>query len=338
MTADPSTSVHHIETSALPPLPYDYRIWRSRHCETELERTELMYSKVDSIEGTDRTTKLRDCRSIAWFARHIDTGQVRVISNSCRLRWCPFCSNARSMFLINQVNAWLTSVKRPKFLTLTMKHTNAPLEHQLKWLYEHFRLYRQRKLFRKTMHGGIWFFQLKRSKDKLQWHPHLHCVIDCEYIPQDKLSDEWRACTGSSSIVDIRAVRSTKKVAEYVSRYCARPAKLADYSEDEAIEIFTVFHNRKLCGTWGSGHKVSLRRPICSDKDKWVRVGSWRAVVSQKETLPRAKALIKAYMLNEPFPPGIVITEEKTIIEQYEASIIPSVGIEDLHGNFEEFL
>jgi hypothetical protein len=338
MTADESTSVHHIETSAAPTLPIDYRNWKSRHCESELLRTEILYQAVDITAGKSRVEKLRECRSVAWFARHMDTGKVRVISNACRLRWCPICSNARSMFLVGQVHEWLKTVKKPKFLTLTMKHTNASLEHQIKWLYAHFRKFRNSRKLLDSMHGGIWFFQLKRSKGSNEWHPHLHTVIDAEYIPQAELSQLWKATTGTSSIVDIRAVRSASKVAEYVSRYCSRPAKLSDFDEKEAIEIFTVFHGRKLCGTWGTGRKVSLRRPVCTDKDKWVRIGSWRAVIAQKDTLPRAKALIRAFMTNSEFPPGIVITEEKSIIEQYEASIIPSVGIEDLHGNFEEFL
>lgn len=337
MTATLSSSVHHIETSASAPLPVEYRTLRSRHCEAELLRTEMLYQAIDLAEGSQRADKLRECRTLAWFARHSDTGKIRVISNACRLRWCPICSNARSMFLVSQVHEWLKSVKKPKFLTLTMKHTNASLEHQIKWLYAHFRKFRQNRKISEKIHGGIWFFQLKRAKSTDEWHPHLHTVIDAEYIPQAELSSIWKATTGTSSIVDIRAVRSNEKVAEYVSRYCSRPAKLSDYTEQEAIEIFTVFHGRKLCGTWGKSCKVSLRRPVCTDKDKWFKIGSWKSVICQMDILPRAKSLIRAYMMNESFPAGIVIPEEKTEIQQYVDKSIPNVGIEDLHGQFKEF-
>jgi hypothetical protein len=338
MTAFATTSVHHIETTVNSELPADYRKYRSRHCEPEMQRTEKLYLDIDSIEGTERHKKLLDCRSSAWFARDVRTGQVKIMSNSCRLRWCPICSKARSAFLIMQVHEWLRKVRRPKFMTLTMKHTNADLEHQIKWLYKHFRQFRMRKIFRKKMHGGIWFFQLKRSKETNEWHPHLHCVIDAEYIPQDILSKEWKAQTGTSSIVDIRAVRSVQKVAEYVSRYCSRPAKLTDFNEKESIEIHRVFHGRRLCGTWGSGRKISLRPPKCEDKMQWERIGSWRAVITQRETLPRAKAVIRAFLTDSTIPRGIIIREEQTEIEKYSPDINLNFGLEDLHGNFEEFL
>lgn len=338
MTANPSTLVHHVETTVEQNLPTEYSTYRRRQHEPEWQRTEKLYLDIDSIEGTQRTQKLHDCRSFAWFARHIGTGEVKVMSNSCRLRWCPICCQARSVFLSMQVEEWTKHTQRPKFMTLTMKHSNAELSHQVKWLYQHFRKFRQRKFLRKKLKGGIWFFQLKRIKRSGEWHPHLHCIIDAEYIPQELLSSEWKAQTGTSSIVDIRAIHSAQKVAADVSRYCARPCKLKDFSETDAIEIHRVFHGRRLCGTWGSGRKISLRPVKSVDKDQWERIGSWKAVVTQRDILPRAEAVIKAYLTNRTIPRGIVIDNIRTEIEQYEAPIIPHCGMEDLHGNFEEFL
>lgn len=173
-------------------------------------------------------------------------------------------------------------------------------------------------------------FQLKRAKETKEWHPHLHIVLDSDYIPQEKLSKEWQACTGTSSIVDIRAVRSTKAVAEYVSRYCARPAKLVDFNEEDCIEMFKVFHNRKLCGTWGSGRKISLRPQKSKDKDKWIKIGSWKAVISQADSLPRAKAVLEAFKTNGTVPAGLIINEIKEGIDKYLDHEIPKVGFEDL--------
>lgn len=338
MTANNVTSVHTLETSATTDLPHSYRDYQSRHCESELQRTEFLYSHMDSLQGTNRIEKLHGCRSLSWFARNTETGLVRVISNACRLRWCPICSKARSSFLSVQVKDWLKSFKNPKFLTLTMKHSKAPLEHQIKWLYENFRRYRQKKHISRKIRGGIWFFQLKKSKTDDLWHPHLHCVIDSPYIPHKLLSDLWKQQTKSSSVVDIRAIRKPEKIAEYVARYCARPCNLSSYSDDEIIEIFTVFHGRRLCGAWGSAKCVSFRPSKSADSDKWHRLGSWSDVIQQQNEKPRAKAILMAYLLKKPIPSGIYIRSKPTYEEQLINEPYPHVGLEDLHGNFEEFL
>jgi hypothetical protein len=54
--------------------------------------------------------------------------------------------------------------------------------------------------------------------------------------------------------------------------------------------------------------------------------------------LPRAEAVIRAFLTNSTIPRGIIITEETTEIEKYSETITPKLGVEDLKGNFEEFL
>ena len=340
MTATgPNTSLDTIETSAPPQLPNDYRLYRRRHCQSEWEAAYELYVELDDIETAQRSERFEACRSFAYFARHSETGEVRVVSSACKLRWCPVCSRARSSFLVSQVHEWLKTVSRPKFLTLTMKHSNAPLDHQIKWLYARYRKFRVRKLLKRKISGGIWFFQLKRSKDGSQWHPHLHTVIDAAYIPQAVVSAEWQKTTGSSSIVDIRAIRSKKAVSEYVSRYCSKPAQLSDYTLRDRILIHRVFHGRRLCGTWGTGNRIQLSRRSSADRDSWVSIGSWTAVIMQLETLPRARAIVRAWQTNNVLPQGVTVDYPKAV-NQYEecAESIPRLGIEDLRGNFEEFL
>lgn len=340
MTAtDQSPSLDTIETSVHHSLPTDYSEYRRRHCQAEYEAARDLYVYLDGIDGPQRADRLIGCRSFAYFARNIDTGKVRVVSSACKLRWCPVCAQARSMFLVSQVHKWLTAVSQPKFLTLTMKHTNAPLEHQVKWLYARFRKFRSRKLISRKIRGGIWFFQLKKSKNDEQWHPHLHTVIDADYIPQAVISAEWQKCTGSSSIVDIRAIRSKQAVAEYVSRYCSKPCNLKDFDLMQRIEVHRVFHGRRLCGTWGTGSKIELSRRACADRDSWISIGSWKAVIMQIDTLPRARAIVKAWQLDDTIPDGIRVDYPKPSgIDGICAESIPHLGIEDLRGNFEEFL
>lgn len=336
MTTSETTSVHPQETTARSPLPIDYQKFRRRHCESEWVQTDRLYSHIDSQSGSRRAELLNKCRTFAWFVRHDVTGKVRVISNSCRQRWCPICSRARSFYLGKMVREWLESRESPKLLTLTMQHTSAPLDHQVKWLYAHFRKFRQRVAIRGKIRGGIWFFQLKMSVGTGEWHPHIHCVIDSPYVPQNLLSEEWHKQTLTSNIVDIRSVYDTGKVSEYVARYCTRPAQLKDYQFEDAVEIFSVFHGRRMCGTWGTGKICSLRQGRPADSTSWEKVGSWKSVLTQVRTLPRARLILDAWTTDSSVPAGIEIPNNR-LEQQYDLTQFPSVGLEDLVGNWEEF-
>jgi hypothetical protein len=107
---------------------------------------------------------------------------------------------------------WLPTVTAPKFITLTLKHSPAPLSHQISTLYGCFRKLRKTKLLTKTVRGGIWFFQVKQSAADYLWHPHLHIVVDSPYIPKHQLSRAWLSITKTSQIVDIRQITNRYQV------------------------------------------------------------------------------------------------------------------------------
>jgi hypothetical protein len=289
-----------IETSVDRPIPQDYKIWRNARDPLAYDAALELYSNIDEIEGSHRAEHLKECRTYAYFAYQKETRQVRVISNACRLRWCPVCAEARYMHIRSMVREWVLSVRSPKLLTLTMRHTDTPLATQIHNLYKHFRNFRLQKLITRKIRGGVWFFQLKRSGKTGEWHPHLHCLIDADYIDKIKLSLDWQRTTGDSFIVDIRGVKDPQKVSNYVSRYCARPAKLAEFTPDDKTQVFTVCHSRRLAGTWGSGRRVRFNVRPTDEVTEWMRLGSWADIVAESRYSPSARRILKAFFTSTP--------------------------------------
>jgi len=310
------TSVHTQETSVPPTsLPDSYRTFRTRSCVDELRATEQTYSALDIEDGTDRLSHLRECRTKAWFLRELQTGKVSVASNSCKLRWCPLCAKSRAAYISRSVRAWLTIQVKPKLLTLTLKHTSAPLEHQCNYLYQAFRQFRGHKTISREIRGGIWFFQVKKSEISDEWHPHLHCLIDSEYIPQQLLSGIWCKITGGSSIVDIRAVKNPKKAADYVARYAARPTQLSKLSHSDRLEVFKAMHGRRLCGSWGNARIVSLKPPVKIDANAYEHIGTWAVVVGLEGEDPRAAQILEAWRNGTPLTPNISLRDIDQFID-----------------------
>lgn len=306
MTESP-TSLDAVETSVSHSIFHSYRSYRSSTCLEELQATIELYSKLDNIEGKFKTRALQDCRQFAWFARNIETNRVHVVSNSCRLRWCPICSKGRTGYIIQSLTPWMKSKKVTRFLTLTMKHSQDDLGTQITRLYSHFRALRKHRWFKKHVSGGVWFFQVKLSAKRDEWHPHLHCIVSGKYIPKMELSRLWEQITTDSKIVDVKLVRDPNDTASYVARYSARPAQLRRYPLDLRMEIYSAMHGRRLCGTWAAAKGVSLRPPTSVDSAKFVKLGSWNTVEHMRHSDIDAKTIFDCWYQKETINPDVSV-------------------------------
>lgn len=308
--------VHNIETTVRSALPSTFQAHRAGFNLLAWRRSGELYYRVDSELSTEYLLKWSACRSLAWFARHRDTGEVQVFSSACRLRWCSLCADARRGFITHQVAEWIKRSRYPKFLTVTLKHSDAPLAHQVTSLYNYFRKFRQAKFVKESAIGGIWFFQIKRSKNTGQWHPHIHCIVEGKYMPHKKLSRLWEKITFGSKIVDIRPVRNLEKGAAEVARYASTPADLTTLASHDYVEIFSALHKRRSCGTWGTARTVSLRQPKAEDVDKWQNVGSWSVMYASQNREPAALMIINAWKNETPLPEGVTMAiNERKLVE-----------------------
>ena len=296
---DGQTSLDTLETTAIPPLPHDYAEYLRR------SNPEEYYATIDALiayhgsSTAPQIERLAKCRQHAWFAANIHTGDIRVMSNACRSRWCYHCSRARAGRIAVSTRAWTSGIARPKLLTLTLKHTSAPLAMQLDALYRFFRKLRSRRKFSRLVHGGIWFCQVTKTADE-EWHPHLHCVLDAEYVPHPMIKALWEQITHGSTIVDIRTVTSPEKAANYVARYVARPANLADYETDDALEIIEAFEGRRLVGCWGTAREADLTGKATFEKSDWRYLGSWTSITAECYSQGWQQVIVHHWMRGEP--------------------------------------
>lgn len=295
-----SALVQHKETTDRWSTPDTYQELLKREHAAEFQAAELLYGAIDEREKPDKLSRLQSCRTNAWFIRHNVSGEVRIASNSCKLRWCPLCAQARQNYIASQVSQWFRKVDYPKLLTLTLRHTSSPLADQVNFLYRCFQKLRKRKFITKRLRGGVWFFQVKKSKDGQAWHPHLHVLIDSDFIDRKKLSQMWAEITLGSTVIDIRAVIDTDRAVQHNARYCAGPASLVDLQPWERIELHDTFANRRLVGCFGTAKDISLRPVKPPDSDSWISVGSWDLVVGLAGEDPRADEILEAWRNKKP--------------------------------------
>lgn len=295
------TQVHTIETSAPLDLPSSYREYRTSFHRDEYNRTAEIYSQIDKEEDKARFELLKTCRTRAYFAKEKISGLIKILSNACHLRWCPLCSSGKSNYIIPAISKYIKTGKNPKLLTLTLKHSDAPLSFQLDSIYKAFRSFRQNRQFRKECYGGIWFFQIKYIPESDSWHPHIHCLVTGNFLPKEWLSELWLKHSQSSFIVDIRRVYKPEKACEYVARYCVRPCQLSSMPYSRSVEVVRALHGRRLSGTWGNGCDVALRPPKSSTREQYESLGSYTTILELAKVDSIALSIVRSWKDKTPF-------------------------------------
>lgn len=281
-------------------LTYRQRFMRGH--EKEYAATEAVYKEMYGSPSNHHLMGIRDCRKYAKFSRNADSGEVKVMSSSCRDRWCPMCAAEKAHFAKEQTSMYVNALKAPRFLTLTLRNDVSDLKSQITSLQESFRKLRCRAYWKKKVTGGIWFLQVKRGHNSGCWHPHLHILLDGMYLEQGRLSALWELITYGSLVVDIRRIHNPDSTAAYVSRYVARPARLSEMSEPDRREVIEALHGKRLCGTFGTAKCVTLTPPKVESDGEWHDVGYYDEIAKKVDSCPDCKAVVAAYNNQTPLP------------------------------------
>jgi hypothetical protein len=145
-----------------------------------------------------------------------------------------------------------------RFVTLTLKHTSAPLQHQLDFLRKSFRRLRARAFWKRRVQYGYAVIEITYNAERSEWHPHLHILTRSDFIPWKQLSTQWSEVTHGSHIVDVRLIRANRDVVDYVTTYIAKPPPIpAQESDALLIEYYQALHSSRLLIAFGS-HRPPL--------------------------------------------------------------------------------
>lgn len=295
-----ATLVHTQQTSSGSPMPNNYAAFCRVIDIDEWSATRDLYQAQSTSDEDPALQRFLDCRKKAWFVQNIATLHVKVASKHCNLRWCPLCANSRQQVITAVTKEWLHGCKHPKLLTLTLRHTSSPLANQIDFLYKCFNKLRKRKFFTSNVTGGIWFFQIKRSKTTGEWHPHIHTTIDGSYLARKDLSKLWAEITRGSDVIDIRSCKNIDNSANHIARYTSRPADLADKSLSDRLELFHALNNRRLVGSWGTARNLSLKPQKPADSDDWQNIGNWSTIKEMQGYSDDADEAWKAFITGQP--------------------------------------
>ncbi len=312
---------------------YTYRGYLLKPRIESYTRALEIYAAVDGSFGGKFSTRLQMCRKYAFFVQNKATKKLRVQSSRCKLRWCPICRDVSRMIVTSATEEWLKIQKYPKMITLTLKHSDDPLQLQVSRIYKCFQKLKTRAYFQRLITGGVWFFQLKFNQKTEQWHPHIHCLVAGKFLPHGRLKQLWLKITGDSTIVDIRPVKDLEGCSNEVARYATSPADITAVDLERAMEIFYATKHRRICGSWGSAKSVTLKPTPQDDGDMWTKVADFYFINVKKQFDPQVREFWKCFKTNEPYDGPQI--QKLTDVYHDELDILLGVGFDTM--TYDEF-
>lgn len=181
-----------------------------------------------------------------------EEGKARLVIAPCRNRACPTCQMHKSQRLAASIEEAISRIDTPRLLTLTIQSGEKPLREQIDHLWASYRRLRQQRLWRASQRGAIAVMEITLNLQTQQWHPHLHIIIDGDFIQQKQWSAAWEKASEGSPIVDIRLIRSKKQAASYVASYVAKKSTSSRWPAEKIIEHIDALHGRRVNNSCGS--------------------------------------------------------------------------------------
>ena len=263
-----------------------------RHSGWQHLRVRIFKAMMSADVAASRLERFDTCGKHAWVMRSKDDpSRYCITSDHCHDRFCLPCANSRSRTIARNVLSRLQS-KKVRFITLTLRAKEQPLDVCLARLQHAFTRLRARKLWTRGVTGGVAFLEVKRSETYARWHVHLHILAEGSYIDKNRLSRTWHQITGDSFVVDIRLVKDLDVAGRYVAKYASKPLDRTVTSDiDLIIEAVKALKGKRLCTTLGSWRGESLTEPI--DAGDWVAVAPLADLLVRKDAGdPVATAII----------------------------------------------
>lgn len=214
-----------------PKKKYVYNVPMAAPCETifrhscwQVKRTLVLEALASAGASTFELDRFVQCGSNCTVERSPSLKRYRLRACYCHSRHCEPCMRAKANKIAGNLKDRLALEPdgRYRFITLTLKHSDAPLREQITRLYASFKKMRSYPAWAESQRGGAVALEVKYKPETGRWHPHLHIISEGDFLHKRDLSNDWLKATGDSSIVDIRQLDSAKDAAHYVAKYVTK--------------------------------------------------------------------------------------------------------------------
>jgi len=150
---------------------------------TKATTRESLIERLEDEGREDLAGQLRKCGQ-KLVLRAVCCGDARLGYTRCRHKWCPSCARGIAAERAERLSQIVKTFRWPLFVTLTMKNVEDLTGDAVRELRRAFGRWRRMKA-NELITGGIASIEVTNIGNG--WHPHLHMVIDCEWLGPQRL-------------------------------------------------------------------------------------------------------------------------------------------------------
>jgi len=176
----------------------------------------------------------------------------------CDDRLCALCGRARVARLLESYGGVLKGVKNAKMVTVSMRSRPVgELKQAVKELWDAFTRLRHRVIW-KTVKGSIASLEITFNGRDRTWHPHLHILVDSQFMVWENLRDAWIESTaGEGRSVYIQKARAGWECE--LIKYITKVSEL--FKSGPALDEFLTFsRGRRFIRTYGTLYNCAVNR------------------------------------------------------------------------------
>lgn len=269
-------------------------LWR--HAGWHARRTKIRQVLGVASASATRCDRWDNCGACAVVEYSKVRQRHRVTCWHCRDRFCVPCQTAKRCELVRIVNLEPPRV-RLRMLTFTLRHDESRLRPKIAELRDAFRKLQKSAWWRARVVGGVSVLEIKLSTAR-RWHPHIHAIVDSEFLPVDQLSEQWRKASGGSFVVHVREVKEPTHAAGYVAKYLTKGIE-ADVLNDSAAlaEAITALRGARsfdVFGSWRGARTAAAKAAAADDPDESCGrdhlLNDWTTIASLRDWLRSLRA------------------------------------------------
>lgn len=242
-----------------------------------------MASNSASKQGKDATMKLsqrlKSCGEYLLFRDYYTVGKVRLhAAQFCKKHLlCPLCAIRRGAKMLK---AYMDKVRvilaeRPHLkaylVTLTVKNGPDLLERYTHLQRSVHKLHKTRTGKRQyseacKAEAAVWSYEFKLGANSGEHHPHMHAVWLCGEAPDKyKLSEQWKAITGDSYIVDVTPFYDQEDIVSGFLEVFKYAVKFSDLPLDQNWHAHQVLAGKRLIASFGAFRGIEVPEDLTDE-------------------------------------------------------------------------
>ena len=214
--------------------------------------------------GRDNVAKkLYDCQETESLVFCSSCGNKWWVVTKCKLRVCPLCSYEEARRRGDMLVAISARMKFPKHLILTLPEIQRDGRAGIKKLRAAWNKLRRTTLM-KEVEGGAYSIELKPKENG--WHVHLHALLDCPFLPYQKIFSEWCRILNVTHVeIQIKCAESESQ-RRYMAKYVGKNESHED-NYDRIVEWYECTKGLRLFEIFGS-YRAAAKALARAEKEK----------------------------------------------------------------------